>query len=59
MKHAPKGRFNFSNFKPRDPRDRVRERTVEDDWLAFEEERGPAECMDEEDLKPYSQDNRV
>ena len=40
----------FGPFKPRDPHVRVRQRTVEEDWLPFEEERGPAGCMDEEDL---------
>ena len=37
-------------FKPRDPRVRIRQGTLEDDWWAFEEQWGPAAWMDEEDF---------
>ena len=48
MRRAPKR--PFSSFKPRDPRVRIRQSTVEDDWLAFEEQFGPADWMSDEDF---------
>ena len=49
MRRAPKR--PFSSFKPRDPRVRIRQGTVEDDWWAFQEQWGPADWMDEDDFE--------
>ena len=49
MRRAPKR--PFSTFKPRDPRVRIRQGTVEGDWLAFQDQWGPPDWMDEDEFE--------